>query len=190
VKLVIRQAPAKPMALRLRVPGWAGSAKIAINGKAVVKPQIEHGYLSLNQTWRAGDTITLSLPCEAQLITADPRVEATRNQVAVKRGPVLYCVESPDLPAGIRVPEVHLASDARFKPKTGLSGTPLPLGAKIVTLQGPGLRREESPWTDLYRPLTEGGMHPFDLRLVPYFAWANRGRSAMSVWIPAVLQTR
>ena len=190
VKLVIRQAPAKPMALRLRVPGWAGSMKVAVNGKIVAKPQTEHGYLSLSQTWQTGDTIALSLPCDAQLIAADPRVEATRNQVAVMRGPVLYCVESPDLPAGIRVPDVHLASDAQFKPSTGLPGTTLPLGARIETLQGPGFRREEAPWTNLYRPLGAEQLRPFELRLVPYFAWANRGRSAMSVWIPAVLQTR
>ncbi len=189
VKLVIRQVPAKPVALRLRVPGWAGSAKIAVNGKAVEKPRIEHGYLSLNQTWKTGDTITLSFPCEAQLIAADPRVEATRNQVAVMRGPVLYCVESPDLPAGIRVPDVHLASDALFKPSTGLPGTTLPLGARIEILQGPGLRREEAPWTNLYRPLGTEQLRPFGLRLVPYFAWANRGRSAMSVWMPVVLKT-
>ncbi|MEI7729795.1 MAG: beta-L-arabinofuranosidase domain-containing protein [Verrucomicrobiota bacterium] len=189
VKLVIRQAPAKPVAVRLRVPGWAGNAKVAVNGKNVAKPQTEHGYLSLNQPWRTGDTITLSLPFEAQLIAADPRVETTRNQVAMMRGPVLYCVESPDLPAGIPVPDVHLASNAKFKPKTGLGGTELPLGAKLVTLQGSGLRREESAWTDLYRPLAESGLQPFELRLIPYFAWSNRGRSAMSVWIPVVLRT-
>jgi hypothetical protein len=189
VKLVIRQAPAKPLALRLRVPGWAGSAKIAINGKAVEKPRIEHGYLSFNQTWRAGDTITLAFPCDAQLIAADPRVESTRNQVAVMRGPVLYCVESPDLPAGIRVQQVHLASDAIFTPKMGLDGSALPLGAKTVKLLGTGLRREELPWTRLYRPLAEEPLRPFELRLIPYFAWSNRGRSAMSVWLPVVLKT-
>jgi len=162
---------------------------VVVNGKAVAKPQVEHGYLSLSQTWRTGDTIALALPCEAQFIAADPRVEATRNQVAVMRGPVLYCMESPDLPAGIRVPEVHLASNATFKPKTGLSETTLSLGATVVTLQGPGLRREEALWTNLYRPLGAEQLRPFELRLVPYFAWANRGRSAMSVWIPVVLRT-
>ena len=95
------------------------------------------------------------------------------------RGPVLYCVESPDLPAGIRVPDVHLASDATFKPAVGLAGTTLALGAKIITLRGQGLHRAESTWTDLYRPLGRNRLRPFDLRLIPYFAWSNRGRSAM-----------
>jgi len=190
VKLVVHQAPAKPAAVRLRVPDWAGRATVSINGKRVADPPADQGYLLLNRTWRGDDEVVLSLPCEAQLMAADPRVEETRNQVAVMRGPVLYCVESPDLPPGVRVPDVHLASDVTFKPVTGLAGTTLPLGAKIVTLQGEGLRRSESAWTGLYRPLGQEETASFDLRLIPYFAWANRGPSAMSVWMPVVLKGR
>ena len=96
---------------------------------------------------------------------------------------------TPHSPAGIRVADVHLAGGTRFTPSVGLAGTTLPLGAEIATLRGEGLHRAESPWMDLYRPLAQDGLRPFDLRLVPYFAWANRGRSAMSVWIPVVLRT-
>ena len=48
--------------------------------------------------WKKGDKIELVLPMEAKLIEANPLVEETRNQVAVKRGPVVYCLESIDLP--------------------------------------------------------------------------------------------
>ncbi len=188
VKLVIHQAPAKTMSVRLRVPGWANSSTVAVNGTTVSQPPIEQGYVLLSRTWQAGDEIILSLPCDAQLIAADPRVEETRNQVAVRRGPVLYCVESPDLPAGIRVPDVHLPSDATFKTSAGLADSKLPLGEEIVTLDLQGLCRDESTWDELYRPLSQDGLRPFDLRLIPYFAWANRGPSAMSVWIPVVLK--
>jgi DUF1680 family protein len=188
VKLLIRQAPAGPKTVRLRLPGWAGQATIAVNGQTVPEPPIKQGYLSLSRTWQAGDVIVLSLPCEAQLIAADPRVEETRNQVAVMRGPVLYCVESPDLPARIRVPDVYLASDAKFRTSLGLADSTLPLGAEIVTLKGQGLHREEFSQGGLYHPLGQDGLKPFELRLIPYFAWSNRGRSAMSVWIPVVLK--
>jgi DUF1680 family protein len=187
VKLVVRRAPKERLALRLRVPGWAGGAKVAVNGQAVSEPATERGYLVLSQTWQAGDEIALTLPFEARLIAADPRVEETRNQVAVMRGPLLYCVESPDLPPGVHVPDVHIPSDAAFQPALGLPGTALALGAKIATLQGQGLRRPERPWTGLYRPLSRGRLESFDLRLIPYFAWSNRGQSAMSVWMPVVL---
>ena len=56
-------------------------------------------------------------------------------------------------------------------------------------MRGQGLHRAELPWTDLYRPLAQEGLSTFDLRLIPYFAWSNRGRSAMSVWMPVVLET-
>lgn len=154
------------------------------DGQELKLPRLEQPVLYQ----RGLPTEQLSLPCEARLIAADPRVEETRNQVAVMRGPVLYCVESPDLPAGIRVPSVYLASDATFRISPGLANSTLPLAAEIVTLDVQGLRRDESAWDKLYRPLSQDGLSPFDLRLIPYFAWSNRGPSAMSVWIPVVLK--
>lgn len=186
IKLLVRQAPARALALRLRVPGWAGRIAVSINGQMQAKSTIAAGYVVLEQAWKPGDAIALSLPCDAQLIAADPRVEETRNQVAVMRGPVLYCVESPDLPAGVRVPDVFLASQSTFQPAPGLTGSDLPLATKVVSLRGQGLSKEESGGTALYRPASAEAFRPFELRLVPYFAWANRGRSAMSVWIPVV----
>jgi DUF1680 family protein len=37
-----------------------------------------------------------------RLIEANPFVEETLNQVAVQRGPLIYCLESSDLPAKAR----------------------------------------------------------------------------------------
>jgi uncharacterized protein len=36
----------------------------------------------------------------------------------------------------------------------------------------------------LYRPREAGSQHDFQARLIPYYAWANRRASEMSVWIP------
>ena len=186
VKIVVRAAPATPVALRLRVPGWSAGAAFAVNGRAV-SPKIERGYATLAQAWQAGDTITLSLPMPAQLIAADPRVEETRNQVAVMRGPVVYCVESPDLPSGIAVPSVYVPQDAVFQPVTGLPGSAAGLAASTVILRGPARQRPESRKPPLYRPLSREPFQPFELTLIPYYAWANRGQSAMSVWLPVLL---
>ena len=141
----------------------------------------------VQRTWRAGDELSLTLPLESQLMVADPRVEATRNQVAVMRGPVVYCAESPDLPAGIDVPSVFVASDATFKPVAGIPGVDYALGRTAIALRGPGLHRAEPRGGALYRPLSGESLRPFELTLIPYFAWANRGRAAMSVWLPVVL---
>lgn len=188
VRLVVREAPARPMALRIRRPGWATSAGLALNGQAIVNPSQEHGYMVLQRTWRAGDELSLTLPLESQLMVADPRVEATRNQVAVMRGPVVYCAESPDLPAGIDVPSVFVASEATFKPMAGIPGVEHALGRTAIALRGTGLHRAEPRGGALYRPLSGESLRPFELTLIPYFAWANRGRAAMSVWLPVVLK--
>ena len=96
-------------------------------------------------------------------------------------------MESPDLPPGIRVPDVHLPSDAGFKPDWACPAPPRPgredhhvAGTRACTV--PNRRGRTS-----IGPLAKIGCEPFDLRLIPYFAWSNRGRSAMSVWIPVVL---
>ena len=188
VKFVIHQAPSNAVSLRLRVPGWADKAAFAINGKPVREANSQHGYVTLAQTWKTGDTITLSLPMESKLVAADPRVEETRNQVAVMRGPVLYCVESPDLPPGVDVPSVLLPSTSTFKPVVGMAGVESPLAGKTVLLRGHALHRAEPRMPPLYRPLSQESLQPLDLTLIPYYAWANRGHSAMSVWLPVVLR--
>jgi DUF1680 family protein len=186
VRFVIHQAPARPVALRVRVPGWAGTAKLALNGAALSLPALEHGYARITRTWRAGDALTLSLPGEARLMTADPRVEETRNQLAVMRGPVLYCLESPDLPAGVDLPSVYLPSDVRFAATAGVSGVEAPLARTTVVLRGTALHRANARGGSLYRPAPAEAFRPIDVTLIPYYAWANRGQSAMSVWLPAV----
>ena len=188
VKFVIRQAPAKSVSLRLRVPGWADKAAFAINGKPVSDAKTERGYVTIAQTWKTGDAITLLLPMEPTLMAADPRVEETRHQVAMMRGPVLYCVESPDLPPGVDVPSVLVPSTSTFKPVVGMAGVKAPLADKTVLLRGPALHRPEPRMPPLYRPLSKESLQPFELTLIPYYAWANRGRSAMSVWLPVVLK--
>ena len=116
----------------------------------------------------------------AQLIEAHPLVEETRNQVAVKRGPVVYCLESCDLPDGVRVQDVKLPVDSKFSVKYDaelLSGVTVIEGDVFATRKSP---RDNS----LYRPLQPIDEREIRVRLIPYYAWANRKPSEMSVWLP------
>ncbi len=114
-----------------------------------------------------------------RLVIAHPLVEECRNQVAVLYGPVVYCLEAHDLPADVPLNEVHIPRNikltARFEPNL--------LGG-VVVLEGDAVRVREGDWQGrLYQPLLpETGQIP--IRLIPYFAWANRGPAAMSVWLP------
>ena len=59
-------------------------------------------YFEVRRVWQPGDFVDLDLPMPARLMEANPLVEEDLNQVAVQRGPVVYCLESPDLPPGVR----------------------------------------------------------------------------------------
>jgi DUF1680 family protein len=137
-------------------------------------------YETLRRAWSAGDEAVLALPMEPRLVEANPLVEQARNQVAVMRGPLVYCLESADLPEGVRLDEIHLAPEARLEPRPGagvLEGV-LVLAARARRLPAPD-------WgATLYRPLASAAPEPVEVRLIPYFAWANRGVGEMSVWLP------
>ena len=107
-----------------------------------------------------------------------PLVEETRNQVAIKRGPVVYCLESVDLPDGVAIDDVRLDAGGRFEVSTAdrLGGVSL-IEADATTIPS-------KPWESLYRPLEDGGERTLRVRLIPYFAWGNRGPSEMTVWVP------
>ena len=107
-------------------------------------------------------------------------MEEACNQVAVRRGPVVYCLESVDLPAGVGLGQVAVPLDielgARFDPRL-LQG--------VTVLEGAAVARHREPWgSKLYREIKSGPTEEITLRLIPYYAWANRGPSEMSVWLP------
>lgn len=79
-------------------PKISGVRRFRINGQDV-KPQIEKGYAVVTREWRAGDRIELDLPMEVQRIHAADTIAATRGQVALGYGPLVYNVERADQPA-------------------------------------------------------------------------------------------
>ncbi|MFA4870557.1 MAG: glycoside hydrolase family 127 protein [Pedobacter sp.] len=178
IKISIKSTGNKPYSMFLRIPGWASSAVIKVNGKVENVVATPGTYAELNRKWKSGDQIELVLPMDAQLLESNPLVEENRNQVAVKRGPVVYCLESPDLP-GKRIFNVLIPSQISLK------ASPIKIdGADMMSLEGNAQLIENKDWKNvLYRPLNQvNTVTP--IRLVPYFAWGNRGHSEMSVWLP------
>jgi DUF1680 family protein len=76
-------------------PEINGVRRFAVNGKDVT-PAIHKGYAVVTRQWNAGDRIELELPMEPQRVTADPRIKADADLLALKYGPLIYNVESPD----------------------------------------------------------------------------------------------
>ena len=55
----------------------------------------------------------------------------------------------------------------------------------LTVLEGKALLSKAGGWTDrLYRRRSSEGDRMIDVKLIPYYAWANRGVSQMTVWLP------
>lgn len=76
-------------------PAISGVRRFAVNGKEVT-PTIHKGYAVVTREWKPGDRIELELPMEPQRVTADPRIKADADLIALKYGPLVYNVETSD----------------------------------------------------------------------------------------------
>jgi len=185
VRIVIEEVPNAELALRLRIPGWlgAGGARLRVNGTAV--PVTSPGsFTEVRRNWQAGDVVELDLDLAPVLLEANPLVEEALNQVALRCGPLVYCVEAADLPREVRLTDVVLPVSGRrlaFKRERRDIA-----GAEVVMLTVPALAGGTRPWVkdELYREVAEVEPRPFDLTFTPYFAWGNRGEGDMTVWLP------
>ncbi|MGR3802804.1 glycoside hydrolase family 127 protein [Marinibacterium profundimaris] len=177
VSFAIDPATPADFDLSLRIPGWCKGARLSVNGEDIdLSAVTERGYATISRTWSAGDTVTLHLPMPVERLYAHPDATENAGRVALKRGPVVYCVEQAD----VGVPPQHLilsaddTFEAEFRPD--LLG-----GATVLT--GPALKMNASEWQGaLYqgsKPTTE----PVTVTAIPYHLWANRDAGGMLVWM-------
>jgi DUF1680 family protein len=180
IKITVNAPEKKQFAVMLRIPGWTKEATLHVNGQAV-RDDLQPGqYFKLSRTWSAGDVIKLDLPMPVRLIEANPFVEEARNQVAIKRGPIVYCLESVDLPNDVKVTEVIIPHDIKLKPRFRKN-----LLGGVTVLEGEAEVFEAGDWSNrLYREFVPREPRKVTIRLIPYYAWSNRGVSEMTVWMP------
>lgn len=180
VMLTFRAVPKKQeMALHLRIPAWCDRATVKVNGEVVDVPVKANTYATLNRVWKKGDVVELDMEMRVKLMESNPLVEETRNQVVVKRGPLVYCLEGMDVADGRRIDDVLIPSTIQFTP------TEITIdGSKMIALDGEARLMDEASWDNvLYREVGKAD-RTVKIRLIPYFAWGNRGKSEMTVWIP------
>lgn len=174
---VIEELPAN-YALKLRIPGWADGAEITKNNEKIAF-QTEKGYATLSGSLKKGDRITLRLPMTVTFMEANPLVEETRSQVAVMRGPVVYCLEKADVPENVDIFDLKVNALDSFEPVQESV-----LGQSLVFLQGNAYTDNTEEWGSLYRKVSADEKQAVSVRLVPYFAWGNRTFGDMAVWLP------
>ena len=176
---VPRKARKLAWSLRFRVPDWCTSARLRLNGELLDDQFRPSTYAEVNRVWKAGDVIEWDMEMPVRLMEANPLVEEVRGQVAVKRGPLVYCLESHDLPEGVRIDDVLIPADIQLRPvASSIDGHP------VTVLEGEALLAAEASWTgQLYREVGTS-QRSIPIRLIPYYAWGNRGKGEMTVWMP------
>ena len=180
ISLKIEKCPAKEFALKLRVPSWSDQFAVQLNGKVLDVEQVTDGYLQLRRKWQPGDSVELTLPMPVKLMEAHPLAEELNNQIAVQRGPIVYCLESQDLPAGVDLQQVSVPIDIDLQPRYTAE-----LLDGVTVLEGTAKAADQKSWgAQLYREAQQGLLQDIRLRLIPYYAWSNRGPGEMSVWLP------
>jgi uncharacterized protein len=105
VRLVIEEAPATSLAVRLRAPGWLAAAPAArVNGSPVTVSADALHWLPFTRVWRAGDVLEVTLPTGARprLVRVDA---AAAYPVAMVQGPVVLAYGATINPARATPPQ-------------------------------------------------------------------------------------
>lgn len=186
VRLTVDPAKEALFALCLRIPGWVlgkpvpgdlyayddptpAKWSLKVNGKPQ-SIELSDGYASITRTWSPGDTVELELPMPVRRVAGNPKIAATRGQVALERGPVVYAFEGIENDNSVF--DLALPATAKATPifKSDLLG-----GVTVLDV------------TDAKRIMhkTGGGLEERSVHLtaIPYASWNNRGLSPMSVWL-------
>ena len=188
VDIAIDPEKASEFSVEIRIPGWAKQQpvpgdlyqfanhtqsviNILINGKKVAYT-MDKGYAVLKRKWAKGDKISFELPMETEKVLANINVKDDRGRLALQRGPLVYCLEGPDNVEG----SVQNISIKKETTSTTTYQPELLNGVYTINLTGSSYKKQLNS-DELLETQQE-------VKAIPYYAWANRGSSEMTVWIP------
>ena len=107
-----------------------------------------------------------------RLTAPHPRIDALRDTLAIERGPLVYCLETADLPADVVLEDIRIAPDTTLADEDRSE-----LAGGVVGVSAAGVARPAGQGLD-------PAATPVRLRAIPYHLWANREPAGMRVWIP------
>lgn len=191
VTLTIDQPSTSKMKLKIRIPGWAhnqpvpsdlyhfaadlqDSYTVEVNGKKADAEQ-SNGYITLAENWKAGDQISINFPMPVRKVIANEKVEYDQGKIAYQRGPVVYCFEDKDNDDAFLFDHFAGADEA----VSSTYDAQLLDGVVTLSLKGKQVKKDDNK--KIIEPVT--------LTAIPYYAWNNRGRSNMLVWLPSTEST-
>ena len=160
--------------LHIRIPAWAREFRLQINGQSV-EYVLKNGYAVIERQWSTDDKIDLCLPMPVEMLEAHPAVRQAAGKTALKRGPIVYCIEEID--NGDDIFNVTVPANTKFSIKQeNIAGFELP------ALKFQAEKRIAKCNEALYHPINTD-YKIFEATAIPYFMWANRGENEMAVWL-------
>lgn len=163
--------------LFLRKPGWSKNFSIFLNRKEI-QPTLEKGYITVRKRWEKGDTLKVNFPMEIEFLESHPKVKDNVGKVAIRRGPIIYCVEGVDNLWG-DVWDLEISKD------TKLENEYRDILGGVVIFKGKGWINAPDSWKGLYLPTkdVDNLRKEVEFIAIPYYSWANREKGPMEVWI-------
>jgi DUF1680 family protein len=172
--------------IKLRIPGWAQGKAVPgnlytyigenaekvvlrINGKDE-KQMINRGYIEITKEWIKGDKIEVILPMAIRRVITNEKVQENRNLVALEYGPIVYCAEEIDNNNQLSNLSIHDNTELRIEKQNILSNS-------VNIIAG-----------NVYVKSSKAGKKEYNLTLVPYYLWSNRGIGKMKVWFPRKIE--
>lgn len=175
-KVTLKVDPAKPVqfALHVRIPDWADEISTDIPGSED-GAEYDQGYAVFDRTWSPGDKLVVDFEMGPKWVEADPKVRDNIGRVALTYGPLVYCAEEKDLGYAPQLFSADLETPVEVQWTKELGG--------INRLEVAGIAEKEEFVDGLY---AEAGTTPVIesvAKFIPYFAWNNRGKNNMQVWV-------
>ncbi len=192
VEIQVTSAPSGPAGLALRVPAWASRPRLLLNGQPVPAGSATAGYLVLHRPWQPGDVLSYQLDAAPRLTRPDRRIDAVRGTAAIERGPLVYCFEQADQPAGADLEDLALVPGDLGERAVTVPGVGPTVLIEAAALRQPtrsapahsvsGLPYQQDPETTTPAANPAGDL--VTATAIPYFQWDNRDGQAMRVWLP------
>ena len=183
VKITVSPAAPIEFVMYIRIPGWSRKTSVKVNGKEIAGARAGE-YLAIRRRWAESDTIDLNFDMTTHLLKANPAVTEDRGRVAFQRGPIVFCMEhldQPDHGTGIDLADYTVPLEG----ETTLHFEPTLLDG-VMVLSHPATIRKTATDVGLYFPASTPSApeRATTVKLIPYYAWANREPASMQVWIP------
>ncbi len=179
VEVTLHPESSLKFSLFMRIPGWCREAHMRVNGEKLWET-VRSGYVEVQRLWRDGDKVSLFLPMPVERVVSHPHVMENNDRVALKRGPIVYCLESADNP-DFDVWDLTLPDYASLR----AAWMPKMLGG-VVVVRGEALAADAEKFgRKLYAPKGDVKVEfrKVNFTAIPYYAWANREEGPMTVWV-------